>query len=132
MPSKAQAQPKFARFAQVQASIKNLQEEGQKLAARVRKEATNLLPKEQRKALQSLVTQAQAIRTDIQKRSQKAIKALESRAEELVEKIEEQARKGIDPILQRLSLASRDEIDLITKRLVALEKKVDDIASRAA
>src|SRR5262249_45998561 len=53
----------FPRLAQVQESLKGLQSEGEKLIARVRKEAGKLVSKDQRKAIDSFLSQAKSIRT---------------------------------------------------------------------
>jgi poly(hydroxyalkanoate) granule-associated protein len=125
----------FPRLAQVQDSIRNLQSEGEKLLTRIRKEAGKLVSKDQRKAIDNLISQAKAIRNDIQKRSEKAIKMLESRAEKLYAQIEAQTKKRIDPLVRRLSLPTKHEVEQLAKRLSSLEKKVGDLLdskSRAA
>ena len=125
----------FPRLAQVQDSIRNLQSEGEKLLTRIRKEAGKLVSKDQRKAIDNLISQAKAIRNDIQKRSEKAIKMLESRAEKLYAQIESQTKKRIDPLVRRLSLPTKHEVEQLAKRLSSLEKKVGELLdskSRAA
>ena len=125
----------FPRLAQVQDSIRNLQSEGEKLLTRIRKEAGKLVSKDQRKAIDNLISQAKAIRNDIQKRSEKAIKMLESRAEKLYAQIESQTKKRIDPLVRRLSLPTKHEVEQLAKRLPSLEKKVGELLdskSRAA
>ena len=125
----------FPRLAQVQDSIRNLQSEGEKLLTRIRKEAGKLVSKDQRKAIDSLIAQANSIRKDIQKRSEKALKTLESRAEKLYAQIEAQTKKRIDPLVRRLSLPTKHEVEQLAKRLSSLEKKVGELLdskSRAA
>ena len=125
----------FPRLAQVQDSIRNLQSEGEKLLTRIRKEAGKLVSKDQRKAIDNLISQAKAIRNDIQKRSEKAIKVLESRAEKLYAQIEAQTKKRIDPLVRRLSLPTKHEVEQLATRLSSLEKKVGELLdskSRAA
>ncbi len=117
----------FPRLAQVQDSIRNLQSEGEKLLTRIRKEAGKLVSKDQRKAIDNLISQAKAIRNDIQKRSEKAIKMLESRAEKLYAQIEAQTKKRIDPLMRRLSLPTKHEVEQLAKRLSSLEKKVGEL-----
>jgi polyhydroxyalkanoate synthesis regulator phasin len=125
----------FPRLAQVQDSLKALQAEGEKLVSRVRKEAGRLVSKDQRKVFDSLVSQAHAIRVDLQKRTDKALKTIESRAEKVYTRVESEAKKRIDPLVRRLTLATRHDIEVLAKRLTALEKKLDEMAtskSRAA
>jgi polyhydroxyalkanoate synthesis regulator phasin len=123
---------RYPGFAQVQDAVRSLQDEGEKLLARVRKEAGKFVSKDQRKAIEGLLSQAKAVRTDIQKRTEKAIKTLETRAEKTLSRIEAEARKRIEPIVRRLSLPSKHDLELLAKRLSALEKKVEDLASSKA
>jgi hypothetical protein len=125
----------FPRFAQVQQSLKGLQNEGEKLITRIRKEAAKLVSKDQRKAIDSLVSQAKAIRADVQKRTEKALKSLETRAEKVYARVESEARKRVEPLVRRLPLPSKHDLELLAKRLSSLEKKVEEIInskSRAA
>ena len=119
----------FPGLAQVQESIRNFQSESEKLLARARKEASKLISKDQRKVIENLLDQAKAIRDDIQKRTEKALKTLGSRAEKTLSQIETQTKKHLDPLVRRLSLPSRHEVELLAKRLSSLEKKVDELAS---
>jgi polyhydroxyalkanoate synthesis regulator phasin len=119
----------FPRLAQVQESLKVLQAEGEKLVARVRKEAGKLISKDQRKLFDSLVSQAQAIRVDIQKRTDKALKTIESRTEKVYARVESEAKKRIDPLVRRLTVATRHDIEILAKRLTALEKKIEELSS---
>jgi poly(hydroxyalkanoate) granule-associated protein len=115
----------FPGLAQVQESIRNFQSESEKLFDRALKEAGKLISKDQRKVIDGLLEQAKAIREDIQKRSEKALKAVGAR----VEKILSQLGKRLNPLVRRLSLPSRHEVELLAKRLSSLEKKVDELAS---
>jgi polyhydroxyalkanoate synthesis regulator phasin len=119
----------FPGLAQAQESLKGLQEEAEKLIARVGKEAGRLISKDQRKVLDSLVSQAQSIRADIQKRTEKALQAIESRAGKVYARVESETRKRIDALVRRLPLATKHDVELLAKRLTALEKKVEELAS---
>jgi poly(hydroxyalkanoate) granule-associated protein len=119
----------FPGLAQVQESIRSFQVESEKLFARARKEAGKLISKDQRKVIDGVVDQASAIRDDILKRTEKALKAFSSRAEKVFSQLEAQAKKRLNPLVRRLSLPSRHEVELLAKRLSSLEKKVDELAS---
>ena len=118
----------FPGLAQVQESIRNFQAESEKLLARARKEAGKLIGKDQRKLIESFLDQAMAIRDDIRKRTEKALKAFGTGAEKILSQIGAQTKKRLDPMVRRLSLPSRHEVELLAKRLSALEKKVDELA----
>ena len=119
----------FPRLAQVQESLKGLQNEGEKLIARMRKEAGKLVSKDQRKAFDSFLAQAKSIRTDLQKRTEKALKTIETRAEKVYAQIESETRKRFDPLVRRLPLPTKHEVELLGKRLTSLEKKVEELVS---
>ena len=119
----------FPGLAQVQESIRNFQSESEKFFARARKEAGKLITKDQRKIIDGLVEQAKAIRDDIQKRTEKALKTVEARAEKILSQLDAQAKKHLSPLVRRLSLPSRHEVEQLAKRLSSLEKKVEELAS---
>ncbi len=118
----------FPGLAQVQETIRSFQSESEKLFARARKEASKLISRDQRKVIDSLLDQANAIREDIQKRTEKALKGFSSRAWKIFSQLEAEAKKRLNPLVRRLSLPSRHEVELLAKRLSSLEKKVDELA----
>ncbi|MBI2963802.1 MAG: phasin family protein [Deltaproteobacteria bacterium] len=122
----------FPRLARLQESIRSVQAEGEKLLARLRKDAGKLVSRDQRKVLEALVDQARAIRSDIQKRTEKALRAIEARGKKLLSQIEARTKKGVGPLVRRLSLPSKDEVERLARRLSALEKRVDEILSKSA
>ena len=81
---------------------------------------------------QELLSQAQKLRNDIQKRAERALKDLEDRTQKLISAIEKQAEKGVEPILRSLNLASRDEVEKLKKRLNHIEKRLEEIAASKA
>jgi len=62
---------------------------------------------------------------------EKALKTLEARAEKVYARVEKQ----VEPLVRRLSLPTKHEVELLAKRLGSLEKKVEELLngkSRAA
>jgi polyhydroxyalkanoate synthesis regulator phasin len=119
-------------FAQVQGSIQRLQKEGERLLGRVRKEAARLVSKDQRKVIEGLLAHARRLRIDIQKRAEKAIREVETRAEKAYRQFESQAEKRIEPIVRRFDFASRSDVQRIEKRIAALEKRLEQLDTKAA
>jgi Poly(hydroxyalcanoate) granule associated protein (phasin) len=117
----------FPNLGRVQDSIRDLQIEGEKLFARGLDEATKLIGKDQRKALDAFLGRAKAIRKDIEKRTEKALKRLKSRTDKLLSQLDSQAKKGVEPIVRRLSLPTKHDVERLAKRLSSLEKKVDEL-----
>jgi polyhydroxyalkanoate synthesis regulator phasin len=122
--------PTFAPFAQVQDSIRNLQTGAEQLLDSFRKEAGKLLShKDRRKVVDSLLSQAKALPTDLQRKAGKTLKAFETRAEKLLSEAQSHAKRRIGWLMSRFSLPSKHEVELLAKRLSSLEKKVDDLLS---
>jgi polyhydroxyalkanoate synthesis regulator phasin len=119
----------FPGLNQVQESIRTLQSESEKLFARARREAGKLIGKDQRKALENLFDQVKAIRDDIQERTEKTLRTLWTGAEKILSQIESKAKMRLDPIVRRMSLPSKYEVELLAKRLSSLEKKVDELVN---
>jgi len=117
----------FPNLARVQDSIRDLQIEGERLFTRGLEEATKLIGKDQRKALDGFLSRAKATGKDIEKRTEKALKRLKSRTEKLLSQLDSQAKKGVEPIVRRLSLPTKYEVERLAKRLSSLEKKVDEL-----
>ena len=86
------------------------------------------MTKDQRKAFDRLVSQAKSLRKDLQKRAEKAIKSIEERGEQIRKRIETQAEKGFEPLVRRLSLPSKADIDALKRRVSNLEQRVSDLA----
>jgi polyhydroxyalkanoate synthesis regulator phasin len=126
MATKSAASPAFA---QLHDSVHNLQSRAEELLDRIRKEAGALVGKDIRRKMDHLLNQARAFPGDVQKRGAKTMKALEARASGAVSEIRTQVAKRFEPLVGRLSLPSKHEVELLAKRLSSLEKKVDDLLS---
>ena len=120
----------FAPFAQVQDSIRSLQTGAEQLLDTFRKEAGKLLSrKDRRKAIDSLLSQAKALPTDLRRKAGKTLKAFETRAEKVLSEAPSHAKRRIGWLVSRFSLPSKHEVELLAKRLSSLEKKVDNMLS---
>ncbi len=118
----------FLPFAQVQDSIRSLQSGAEHLLEGLRKEASKLLGgKDRRKTIDSLLSEAKALPTDLQKKVLKALKTLETRADQLLSEAQSHAKKRVGWMANRFSLPSKHEVGLLAKRLSSLEKKVEDM-----
>jgi poly(hydroxyalkanoate) granule-associated protein len=124
MPSKTTA---FPALAQLQDSVRSLQSGAEELLDRVRKEAGKLAGKDQRKAIEHLLSQAKSFPADFQKRATKTLKSVAGRALNALSQIRTQSSKRLDPLLSHLSIPSRHEVEQLAKRLSSLEKKVEDL-----
>jgi poly(hydroxyalkanoate) granule-associated protein len=121
-----------ARLTRMQSTLRRVQSEGERMVGRIRKDAGDLIGKDRRKAVQELITQAQKIRGDIQKRAERAVKDLEERGQKILTAIEKQAEKSVEPIVRGLNLPTRDEVEKLKKKIAQIEKRIEEIASSKA
>jgi len=108
----------------LQSNMKRLQREAQSLLGRTRKQATQLISRDQRRAVDRLFTQAKKLRTDLEKRAERASKDVEARAERFLATLEKGTTKRLAPLLKRLDLPSRSEINALSRRIGQLEKRL--------
>ena len=116
----------------LQNRMTKLQKDAEVLLRRTQKQAASLITKDQRKALDRLLGQATRLRDDLEKRAERAAKDLEARAERVRLTLEKEVSKRIDPLLRRLDLPSRKEIQALTRRVAQLEKAAGGRKPRAA
>jgi hypothetical protein len=116
----------------LQDRMTRLQKDAELLLRKTQKQAASLITKDQRKALDRLLGQATRLRDDLEKRAERAAKDLEARAERVRLTLEKEVSKRIDPLLRRLDLPSRKEIQALTRRVAQLEKSIGSHKPRPA
>ena len=126
-PSKSEASQVLSRL---QSNMKRLQREAEGLLGRTRKRATQLISRDQRRALDRILSQAKKLRSDLERRAERASKDVESRAERLLATIEKETAKRLAPLLKRLDVPSRKEVEALSRRISQLERGLR--SSRAA
>src|SRR5262245_45355576 len=114
MATKSAAYPAFA---QLQDSVRSLQSGAEELLERVRKEAGKLVGKDRGKTIEHLLSRGKSFPTDLQKRAAKALRSLGARAANAISEVQTQASKRLDPLVSRLSIPSKHEVELLAKRL---------------
>ena len=98
--------------------------QAEKLAQRTWKQALELLPARPRKAVKDATARFEKVSVDFQKRSEKAMKQMNDRGKRLVSTFEQNAVRAVKPIVSRLDVASRTDVDKLSKRITQLERKV--------
>jgi DNA anti-recombination protein RmuC len=106
----------------LQDRMARLQKDAEALLRRTQKQAASLIGKDQRKALDRLLGQATRLRDDLERRAERAAKDLEARAERVRLTLEKEVSKRMEPILRRLDLPSRKEIQALARRVSHLEQ----------
>ncbi|HVM96437.1 MAG TPA: phasin family protein [Candidatus Acidoferrales bacterium] len=126
--AKRQARAKTGVTSQVldrlQQNIRQLQRDAEAVVGRTSKQASQLITRDQKRALERMIGQAQRLRNDLEKRAQRASKDLESRAERFLGTLEKETTKRLVPLLRRLDLPSRQEVNTLVRRLGQLERRV--------
>jgi inorganic triphosphatase YgiF len=110
-------------LARLQSNMKNLQRDAEALLSRTRKKAEQLISRDQKRAVERLLDQAKRLRVDFEKRARQASKQVESRAQRLVTTAEKEASKRLEPLLKRLDLPTRAELQGLSRRIAQLEKR---------
>lgn len=111
-------------LSRLQSNMKRLQRDAEGLLGRTRKQASQLISRDQRKAVDRLFSQAKKLRSDLEKRAERASKEVETRAERFLSTLEKETAKRVAPLLKRLDLPSRKELDALSRRIGQLEKRL--------
>ena len=106
----------------LQDSMNKLQRDTDALVKRTQKQATDFITRDQRKAVDRLFKQALRLRSDLEKRALRASKDIESRAERFLSTLEKETAKRLAPVLKRLDLPTREEVQTLTQRVSDLER----------
>jgi TolA-binding protein len=119
-------------FADVRASVKRMQTEGEKLVTRLRRDAQSLATRTRRETVSSLLTDARKLRTDIRDRAEKAIKDIDSQRERILASIEEQGSRLVERVVKGLNLVSAQDLASLNKRLGDIERRLQELSKERA
>ncbi|MBI1815066.1 MAG: hypothetical protein HYR72_08820 [Deltaproteobacteria bacterium] len=96
----------------------------EKAARRAWDQAVELLPAAPRKAMRNFTHEFERAANDLRKRVDRTRAEVEKRGEQLVATATERAEKALNPMVRRLDVASRTEVDKLRKRVAQLERRV--------
>jgi F0F1-type ATP synthase membrane subunit b/b' len=119
-------------FADVRASVKRMQTEGEKLVTRLRKDAQSLATRTRRETVSSLLSDARKLRTDFRDRAEQALKDIDSQRERILASIEEQGRGLVERVVKGLNLVSTKDLASLNKRLGDIERRLQEILKERA
>lgn len=111
----------------VRAQVKRMQNEGERLVARLRRDAKGLLSSTRQQVVTDLLADARKLQMDVRKRVDAALKDLDVRRSRLLAEVEEQATKLVETLVKRLRVASAEDIGSLRTRIDALEKQVHQL-----
>lgn len=103
----------------------------QKRAQKGLNEVAGLLPPAPRKAVKRLTADVERAQKDLRKGAEKAITQVRKRAEELTGKVQERIEDVVTPLVRRLDVASRADVNQLNKRVRELERRVHRQSSAA-
>ena len=118
---------------EVQASVKRMQNEGERLVGRLRRDARRLVERNGRPTVESILKLADVrrLRSDARKRAEQAIEELESGRARLRAIAEKQlARLGALAIRQ-LGGVTQAQFAEVSRRLADVERRLDKLAKAA-
>jgi polyhydroxyalkanoate synthesis regulator phasin len=115
---------------QVRETVETLQKDGGKVLSRIGREAATIVTQDPRRNLEVLVDRAKTLRKDLRKRADRAVQQVESRGQKLIKRIEKGAESSLDPVLRRLRIASRSELETLRKRVHGLEQRVAELGTK--
>ena len=119
-------------FADVRASVKRMQSEGEKLVTRIRKDAQTFATRSRRETVTTLLSDARKLRTDLRDRAEKAIKDIDSQRERILATIEEQGRGLVERVVKGLNLVSAQDLAALNKRLGDIERRLHELSKERA
>ncbi len=109
----------------VREQVKRMQNEGERLVERIRRDAKGLLSSTRQEVVSNLLKDARQLQADVRKRIDAAVKDFDARREKLRAAIEEQATRAVEATVQRLRVASANDLTALRGRIEALEKQIN-------
>jgi polyhydroxyalkanoate synthesis regulator phasin len=120
----AEARSRLA-LSEMRASVKRMQTEGEKLVARIRRDATTFATRSRRENIDGLLKDARRVQTDVRKRVESALKELDEQRTRIVASLEEQVTKLIEGVVARLNVAKQDDVVELRRRVAELERRLN-------
>lgn len=105
--------------------LETARHDAEKAARRMWNEAVDLLPAAPRKAMRRFTHEFERTTTGLRRRVERARVDVEKRAERLVKAATQRAEKALTPMVHRLDVASRSDVDRLRKRVTALERRLE-------
>ena len=106
---------------------KRLSELSRTAQKRIRKqwqETVDMLPPVPRKALKRLTANVDRARRDVRKSGERVVADAQKRAQRLAGDVQKRLESTIEPLVTRLDVASRKDIERLQRRLHDLERRV--------
>jgi hypothetical protein len=109
---------------QASKTLSRLRKRGEKVVGQGWDAALEALPGNARRAMREAAGALRRLTTDLDRRRARALKAVEKRSEELVERVEKGALQAVQPVIHRLDVASKKDVERLSRRVAMLERRV--------
>lgn len=95
----------------------------EKLVNRTWNQALDSLPTGPRKRVKNAVARVEKTATNLQKRGEKALKNARKQGENLVNRVETRVVDAMKPVVHRLDIATRHDVERLNRRMAELERR---------
>ncbi len=117
---------------EVQASMKRMRTEGERLVGRIRRDAGALAARSRRETMNGFLTDARRLQTELRKRAEQALRDIEASRARILSSIEEQAGRLVERVVKGLNVVTHEDVADIRARLAALERRLDALSKEKA
>jgi len=104
-------------------SLRDAQDQAAKFLRNARKQVVSYIPEEPRKRLTQLEARVEKATKELEKARQRAFANARSRVEDFLGDVEKTALGAVKPIVERLDIATKNDVDRLRKRITDLEKR---------
>lgn len=112
-------------------SLRSAQDRATEIWEQARKQVDRYLPEGSAKQLGQLRTRVQRTARDLEKARDRALKDTRSRFESVLSGLEKTAAGVMKPIVDRLDIASKSDVDRLRRRIADLEKRLHKVRTTA-
>lgn len=105
-------------------NLREAQDQAAALFKKARKQVDHYLPAAPRKRLAEIEARVERATRDLEKAGERAVKQARTRVESLLGGFERTALGAVKPLVSRLDVASKSDVDRLRKRIAELEKRV--------
>lgn len=96
----------------------------EKLLGSAWKQALDTLPTRQRRAVKDVTARLEKATTELQRHRTRALKEVTAQREQLVARVEHRAAQAVKPLARIVDVASRSDVERLSKRISQLERRV--------
>lgn len=112
-------------------TLVRLRKRGEKAVESGWEAALDSVPPPARRAVRDARGTLRRLTAELERRRARALKIVEKRGENLVEQFEKRAADVMKPVVHRLNVASKSDIERLSRRIAKLERRRERVVRRA-